>query len=75
MIKFIENSFIRVRERQKVYAERLVSGAIQNMEEYKLNLGKYRGMIEAEEIIKKLYKEMTEGHIENEGKNDVERES
>jgi len=59
-IKFIENLLLRIRERQKVCSDRLLSGSCQTFEEYRGSIGKLQGLKEAEEVIRKLYKETYE---------------
>lgn len=64
---FAENLLKRIRERQEFNCEQLTSGAPKNMEEYKLIIGKYRGLIEAEEITRQMIKDLT---VTNEEPND-----
>lgn len=59
-LKFAENLLERIRERQGFNCDQLISGSPKNMEEYKLIIGKYRGLIEAEEIAKQMIKDLTE---------------
>jgi hypothetical protein len=51
---------IKIRERQAIIAERLVSGVSNTMEDYKLRVGKLQGLKEAEEIVQQMYKSMFE---------------
>lgn len=47
-----------MRERQKVYEERVLSGSFDKLEDFKLMIGKLKGLEEAEVIVKTLYKDM-----------------
>jgi hypothetical protein len=64
MFGFAENLLTKIRERQTGYHTRLLSGSFSTLEEYKLIVGKSMGMDECQEILKKLYKDVYEGHKE-----------
>jgi len=58
IVKFCEVLFARIRERQGVYSERILSGNLHNFEDFRKAVGHLHGLKEAEEIVKKLYKDM-----------------
>lgn len=71
--KYCENLLIRLGDRKKVYGNRILSGTFSTLDEYKLLVGKFKGMEEAEIEIKALYKDMfDEKQLNIEGKEDEE---
>lgn len=58
--KFIENFLVKSRASQGVYVERISSGGFKTLSEYKLVVGKLKGLQESEYLIKELYKSMIE---------------
>lgn len=67
IIKFCENAFLRIRDKKAVYEQRLLSGCFESLEEYKGVAGKLQGLSEAEDIVKKLYKDMFDYKPEKKG--------
>lgn len=55
--KYLENLIKALMERQEVYAMQILSGS-KAFEEYKNFCGKYYALREAEDIARKVYKEM-----------------
>ena len=60
VIKFAEGLLLRIRERQKIVAERVLSGSLATYEEYKGLTGKLNGLKEAEAQMLEQYKTMFE---------------
>jgi hypothetical protein len=70
-LRFCENLLVRIRERQGVYADRILSGTFDKIEDYKFVVGKWQAMREAEEIICRLYKDMFDTkYLSKEGNNE-----
>lgn len=64
MSLFVERLLLKLRERRSTYSSRILTGNVANLEEYKFSAGKMLGIEEAEDIVKKLYKETYEGNVE-----------
>jgi hypothetical protein len=64
--KFYELLINRLKERQHIYSERILSGTLNSFDDYKLYIGKHRGFQEAEEEARKLYRSIFDEDI-NEG--------
>lgn len=60
IVKYIEGLLHRIRTRKIPYIERLSSGSMQTIEDYRNICGKIHGLDEAEGIVKDLYKELFE---------------
>lgn len=63
-IKFYEHYLLKLRQRRFGFSERLLSGTFQALDDYKLIVGNFKGLVEAEEILKDLFKETYESKIE-----------
>jgi hypothetical protein len=76
IIKFCENLLSKIRERQGVCADRLLVGSFNDFVEYKNCTGKLQGLKEAEDIVKRIYKDMFDTKVlRNDGKQeDIEYE-
>lgn len=76
ILKFYETALDRLRSRREVFSNRLLEGSITKLGEYKFVVGKYKGLNEAEIILKQLYRDTfnldmeTGGTVENERFND-----
>lgn len=68
-IKFYENLLFRIRDRRSVLTERLISGTFETFDDYKLFVGKVKGLDEAELIIRLLFKDMYDINMEVNDKN------
>lgn len=75
LIKFCEKILRRFEERKKIYTDKILSGSCQTFEEYRLNIGKYKGIEESEVILKQVYKNMFETKNFNEMEEGNEQES
>ena len=62
---FYEVFLKRIRERQKIQSEKILSGAFQKLSHYKFSSGRLEGLNEAEEVALNLYKEMYEINVIN----------
>ncbi len=58
--KFIEASLQRLRERMSTYSSTILSTPL-NLEDYRVNAGKIKGLQEAEEILKDVYDVIVNG--------------
>ena len=65
---YVDGLVARLRERRKVYETRLSSGAIANLEEYKLVVGKLQGLDEALMATSQCYKELIAGRDVNDNR-------
>jgi len=65
MFKYVENLLAKIRERRAIYSTRILSGSFSVLDEYKFISGKYMAFEEAEELVKKVYKDMYEGKKED----------
>lgn len=60
MLHFYQNLLEAIRDRQKMSSERVLSGVFTTFEEYKLTVGRLKGLMDAENIIKSVFSKMTE---------------
>jgi hypothetical protein len=49
-----------IEEKKSLFSNKLLSGSFQTFEDYKLNAGIYRGILESEMILREIYKSMFE---------------
>jgi hypothetical protein len=61
--KFIENFLMRSRTAQQQNTEHLLAGRCKDYAEYKHSIGKLKGFIEADDLVRSLYKDMI-NHVE-----------
>jgi hypothetical protein len=73
--KYCENLLKILRDRQGVYSSRILSGDFKSLEEYKWCSGKLSGIIEAEDFVRSLFKDMFDSPRKDEAnREDVEYE-
>jgi hypothetical protein len=60
LLNYCETLLTQIRERQKIYSERLCSGAFLTFEEYKFVSGILKGLKESEILTVNLYKNIFE---------------
>jgi len=56
LIRFYEHALKKLDERKYVYCERIISGSIHSMEDYRLIYGRIESIEEAKNILKELMK-------------------
>lgn len=67
MVEFFKSGLLaKIQERRKVHENRLASGAIDKLAEYKLVVGRLQGLDEATAVINKTYQELINGSEQNE---------
>lgn len=66
---FYENILLRLRRSQDGCKETILAGSYKTLEEYKSRVGELKGLLDAEYIVKKTYKDMYEI-----SKEEIERE-
>jgi hypothetical protein len=60
LIYFYEGLLKALNERKALCTDRIISGVFESFEEYKLFVGKLKGLKESEEVIREAYKKMNE---------------
>lgn len=60
LIYFYEGLLRSLNERRNLCTDRILSGSFDSFEDYKLFVGKLKGLKESEEIIRESYKKMNE---------------
>lgn len=60
LIYFYEGLLRSLNERRNLCIDRILSGSFDSFEDYKLFVGKLKGLKESEEIIREAYKKMNE---------------
>jgi hypothetical protein len=73
-IRFYEDLIFKIKERRSVYSDRLLSGTFDTLDEYKLIVGKLKGLDEAEQAAQLIYRSRFESHKDS-GVYDGELES
>lgn len=63
MEQYIEQLLRDIRERQNIVKDTLVSGALKDMEQYRLLVGKLQGLEETIILVQELYKKMVKMHV------------
>lgn len=70
VIKFCEELLLRLKNRQALIEERLISGNFERFEEYKKFSGISEGLRDAEKILKQLYQDMYDSKISGRGEDE-----
>ncbi len=56
--QYVERLFIDIKERQNIVKTTICSGAIKDIEQYRLLVGKLQGLEEGKILVEELYKKM-----------------
>lgn len=70
IINFYENALARLRERQAIFMERILSGSFDKLSDYKLMAGKLSGVEDSIEILQNLYSDTFDFNKKRESRND-----